>query len=106
MRCGNRRSGRLGLDTEAADDRLSAMTTTGVVDLRSDVITQPTEEMWEAMRSTELGWSVVGEDTRVCALEAYAAQLAGKEAGLFVISGSTGNLVALLSHASRGDQIV
>lgn len=76
------------------------------LDLRTDAVTLPTEEMWEAMRNAELGWAHLGEDRQVNELEAEAAALTGKEAGLFVQSGSLGNLLAVMSHTRRGDQIV
>lgn len=77
-----------------------------VVDLRSDAITQPTEEMWAAMRDARLGWALVGEDPSVNALEAMAAELTGKEAAVFAPTGTMANLVALMSHTERGDQII
>ena len=54
------------------------------LDLRTDTITRPTAEMWEAMQSAELGWAHVGEDENVLELEAEVASLLGKEAGLLV----------------------
>jgi threonine aldolase len=76
------------------------------IDLRSDTVTHPTATMREAMASAQLGDDVYGEDPTVNALEAEAAELFGKEAGLFVNSGTQGNLVALLAHCSRGDEII
>jgi threonine aldolase len=76
------------------------------LDLRSDAVTLPTDEMWDAMRGANLGWAHVGEDPAVDELVAVLADLAGKEAGLFVTSGSVGNLIAVMSHAERGDQVV
>ena len=80
--------------------------TTCVVDLRTDAVTQPTDEMWAAMRSAHLGWTLVGEDPSVNALEALAAELAGKEAAVFVPTGTMANLIALMSHTGRGEQII
>ncbi|MFQ5720470.1 MAG: low-specificity L-threonine aldolase [Acidobacteriota bacterium] len=76
------------------------------IDLRSDTVTLPTREMREAMAGAELGDDVYGEDPTVNRLEAIAAERLGKEAGLFVASGSMGNLVAILSHARRGDEAI
>jgi threonine aldolase len=76
------------------------------LDLRSDAVTQPTAEMWQAMQQAPLGWAHVGEDPLIYELETTAAELARKESGLFVQSGSVGNLVALMSHTQRGDQVV
>lgn len=65
-----------------------------VVDLRSDTISKPTQEMREAMAKAEVGDSVYGEDPTVTQLEERTAKLLGKEAGLFVPSGTMGNLIA------------
>jgi threonine aldolase len=74
-------------------------------DLRSDAITLPTDEMGEAMRSVRPGWPVP-EDETVHRLERVGAELSGKEACAFVPTGGMGNLVALMSHTRRGDQLV
>ena len=76
------------------------------IDLRSDTVTHPTPAMRRAMAAAELGDDVWGEDPTVNALEARAAELLGKEAGLFVSSGTMGNLVALLAHVPRGGEII
>ncbi len=76
------------------------------IDLRSDTVTQPTEEMRRAMAEAAVGDDVFGEDPTVNRLEAEAARRLGKEAGLFVASGTMGNLVAVLSHCGRGDEII
>lgn len=76
------------------------------IDFRSDTVTWPTETMRTAMAQAPLGDDVYGEDPSVNRLEALAAARAGKEAGLFVASGTMGNLVAILSHASRGDEAI
>ena len=76
------------------------------LDLRSDAVTLPTAGMWDAMREATLGWAHVGEDPAVDELVSTAAELAGKQAGLFVTSGSVGNLLAVMSHAERGDQVI
>ena len=76
------------------------------IDLRSDTVTRPTDGMRQAIAAAEVGDDVFGEDPTVRALEDRAASLLEKEAGLFVASGTMGNLVALLTHAGRGDEIV
>lgn len=72
------------------------------IDLRSDTVTLPTDEMREAMARAELGDDVYGEDPTVNRLERMAADLLGKEAALFVASGTMGNLAAMLTHCPRG----
>jgi threonine aldolase len=76
------------------------------LDFRSDTVTWPTPEMREAMAGARVGDDVYGEDPTVNELEAEAAARVGKEAGLFVASGTMGNLVALLAHAGRGDEAI
>lgn len=75
----------------------------GVIDLRSDTVTKPTEEMRAAMAAAEVGDDVYEDDPTVKMLEEESAALTGQEAGLFVTSGTQGNLVALLCHCQRGD---
>ena len=77
-----------------------------VLDLRSDTVTHPTAEMRRAMAAAEVGDDVWGEDPTVNALEERAAELLGKEAGLFVSSGTMGNLVSLMAHVPRGGEII
>ena len=77
-----------------------------IVDLRSDTVTQPTPEMREAMFKAEVGDDVFGDDPTVNRLEAMAAERMGKEAALFVASGTMGNLVALLTHCQRGHEVI
>ncbi len=77
-----------------------------VVDLRSDTVTQPTPEMRKAIAEAALGDDVYGEDPTVNRLEAMAAERLGKEAAVLVASGTMGNLVSVLSHAQRGDEII
>ncbi len=77
-----------------------------VVDLRSDTVTHPSPEMRKAMYEAELGDDVYGEDPTLNALEAKAAERLGKEAAVFVASGTMGNLVSVLAHAQRGDEII
>ena len=76
------------------------------VDLRSDTVTKPTPEMREAMAEAEVGDDVYRDDPTVNRLEALAASMLGKEASLFVPSGTMGNLLALLVHCQRGDEVV
>ena len=77
-----------------------------VIDLRSDTLTMPTPAMREAMYRAELGDDVYGEDPTVNRLEELGAEKLGKEAGLFVVSGTMGNLVSILTHCGRGDEII
>lgn len=77
-----------------------------VVDLRSDTVTHPSEEMRRAMYEAELGDDVFGDDPTLNRLEAMAAERFGKEAAVFVASGTMGNLVSVLAHTTRGDEII
>lgn len=76
------------------------------IDLRSDTVTLPTSSMKEAMMNAELGDDVFGEDPTVNRLEELAAQRMGKEAALFVPSGTMANLTSLLTHCSRGEEVI
>ncbi len=77
-----------------------------MIDLRSDTVTQPTPEMRQAMANALLGDDVYGEDPTVNALQERAAALFGKEAALFVASGTMGNLCSVLAHCGRGDEMI
>ena len=77
-----------------------------MIDLRSDTVTQPTAEMKAAMMAAEVGDDVFGDDPTVNRLEALAAALTGKEAALFVSSGTQSNLIALMTHCQRGDEYI
>lgn len=77
-----------------------------IVDLRSDTVTKPTDEMREASFNAEVGDDIYGEDPTVNHLEKLAASMLGKEAGLFVSSGTQGNQVAILTHTRPGDEII
>ena len=77
-----------------------------IIDLRSDTVTQPTPAMREAMAHAQLGDDVYGEDPTVNQLQEIAAAMLGKEAGLFVPSGTMGNLAAILTHCGRGDEVI
>jgi threonine aldolase len=76
------------------------------IDLRSDTVTQPTPEMREAMAEAEVGDDVYRDDPTVNRLEELAAAMLGKEAAIFVPSGTMGNLLALLVHCQRGDEVI
>jgi threonine aldolase len=77
-----------------------------IIDLRSDTVTEPTPDMRRAMAEAEVGDDVFGDDPTVNRLEALAAERLGKEAALFVASGTMGNLVALLTHCQRGHEAI
>jgi threonine aldolase len=76
------------------------------IDLRSDTVTRPTPEMREAMAEAEVGDDVYRDDPTVNRLEDLAAEMIGKEASIFVPSGTMGNLLALLVHCQRGDEVI
>ena len=78
----------------------------GRIDLRSDTVSHPTPEMRRAMASAEVGDDVFEDDPTVIELEERAADLLGKEAGLFVASGTMGNLVSVMAHVPRGGEII
>jgi threonine aldolase len=77
-----------------------------IIDLRSDTITQPTPAMREAMAIAEVGDDVFGDDPTVNALEAYVAELLGKEAAVYMPSGTMTNQIALRIHTEPGDEVV
>lgn len=77
-----------------------------MIDLRSDTVTRPSAAMLSAMMAAETGDDVYGDDPTVNALEAKAAQLSGKEAALFLPTGTQANLVALLCHCQRGEEYI
>ncbi|MFX1538898.1 MAG: threonine aldolase family protein, partial [Promethearchaeota archaeon] len=80
-----------------------------IVDLRSDTVTKPSPEMWDALRSlddTQIGDDVYREDPTVNELEELSAKITGFEAALLVTSGTQGNLISLLSSTSPGDEIL
>ena len=76
------------------------------IDLRSDTFTQPTSAMREAMANAEVGDDVFEEDPTLKKLEMLAAKKTGKESALFVPSGTMGNLISVLSHCQRGDEVL
>lgn len=77
-----------------------------IVDLRSDTVTVPTEEMRLAMYKAEVGDDVYGEDPTVNKLEALSAAITGKEAALLITSGTMGNQIAAMTHTQKGDEII
>src|SRR5215207_2719808 len=77
-----------------------------VIDLRSDTVTHPTPAMREAMANAAVGDDVFHDDPTVNQLEQDAADIFGKEAGLFVSSGTQGNLIAMMAHCSRGEEVI
>lgn len=77
-----------------------------IIDLRSDTVTQPTEEMLDAIRHAELGDDVFGEDPTVNRLEVLGAERMGKEAALFVTSGTQANLISLMSNTECGELVI
>lgn len=76
------------------------------IDLRSDTVTHPTEEMRQAMAKAEVGDDVYQDDPTTKKLEEYAAELTGKEAALFVPSGTFGNQLSLFTHCERGNEVI
>lgn len=77
-----------------------------MIDLRSDTVTLPTSAMREAMAAAPLGDDVYGEDPTINRLQEMAAEMMGQEASLFIPSGTMGNLVAVLAHCQRGDEVI
>ena len=82
------------------------MSEPGVIDLRSDTVTLPTPAMRDAMAQADVGDDVHGEDPTVKRLERMAADLMGKEAAVYVASGTMGNVASLLSHCGRGEEAI
>ena len=77
-----------------------------MIDLRSDTVTRPTQAMREAMMTAPVGDDVYGDDPTVNELEALAAEMTGKEAALFVCSGTMGNQLAIMTHTHAGEEII
>ena len=86
--------------------RIGSLAEGPVIDLRSDTVTHPTPAMREAMYRAEVGDDVYGEDPTINRLERLAAEMVGKEAAIFVPSGTMGNAIGLLTHCRRGDEII
>lgn len=76
------------------------------IDLRSDTVTMPTDEMRQAIANAEVGDDVYGDDPTVNKLEKLAAEKVGKEAALFVPSGTFGNQLAIITHTRRGQEVI
>ena len=76
------------------------------IDLRSDTVTKPTDEMRRAMAAAEVGDDVFGEDPSINELQERSAALLGKEAGLLTSSGTMSNLIATLAWSNKGDEII
>jgi len=97
----------MGAQVAVDPDKVGTMDSTkGVVDLRSDTVTRPTDEMRRAMAEAEVGDDVYGEDPTVNLLEKRAAELFGKEAALFVPTGCMGNLIAIKVWTHHGDEVI
>ena len=77
-----------------------------MIDLRSDTVTRPTPAMRAAMAAAEVGDDVYGEDPTVNRLEARAAEIFGREAGLFVPTGTMGNQIAIRMHTEHGQEVI
>ncbi|MFQ5408931.1 MAG: low-specificity L-threonine aldolase [Anaerolineales bacterium] len=77
-----------------------------IIDLRSDTVTHPTPAMRRAMAEAPVGDDVYGEDPTVNELEALACRMTGKEAAVFVASGTMGNACAVMAHTQRGDEVL
>ena len=77
-----------------------------IIDLRSDTVTKPSDAMRQAMFEAEVGDDVYGEDPTVNRLQEFTAEMAGKEAALFVPTGTQGNLLAILAHCQRGEEYI
>ncbi len=92
--------------TSSYEARVGLLANGPAVDLRSDTVTHPTPAMREAMYRAELGDDVYGEDPTVNRLETLGAEKVGKEAAVFVPSGTMGNALAIMTHCRRGDEIV
>ncbi|HEX8731098.1 MAG TPA: low-specificity L-threonine aldolase [Ktedonobacterales bacterium] len=82
------------------------MPTTPAIDLRSDTVTQPSPAMREAMYRAEVGDDVYGEDPTINRLEELAASMVGKEASIFVPTGTMGNAIAIITHCRRGNEVI
>ncbi len=92
--------------TRAAGEQHATPKAEAVVDLRSDTVTKPTAEMRRAMAEAEVGDDVYGEDPTVNKLQARAAEIFGREAALFVPSGSMGNLIAIKTWTRHGNEVI
>jgi len=91
---------------ETATDTHTLANNPAICDLRSDTVTRPCPAMRDAMANAPVGDDVYGDDPTVNELETHAARLLGKEAAIFMASGTQSNLAAMLVHCQRGDEIV
>jgi threonine aldolase len=91
---------------DKADSALALGTNEALCDLRSDTVTQPDAPMRQAIAEAQVGDDVYGDDPTVNELEAYAADLLGKEAAVFFPSGTQSNLSAVLAHCQRGEEVI
>src|SRR3954470_13037588 len=82
------------------------MTQDALIDFRSDTVTKPSPAMRRAMADAEVGDDVYYEDPTVNALQELAAERLGKEAGMLVLSGTMGNIVSLMTHCGRGEEVI
>ena len=92
--------------TVQANEKASPERALEMIDLRSDTVTKPTPEMWEAMASAEVGDDVYGEDPTVNRLQARAAEIFGREAAIFVPTGTMGNQIAIRLHTQHGQEVI
>ena len=90
----------------AEEQKTAQAKTTPAIDLRSDTVTKPTPEMRRAMAEAEVGDDVYGEDPTINRLEQRAAEIFGKEASIFVPTGSMGNTIAIKIHTKHGQEII
>jgi threonine aldolase len=92
--------------TSTYESRVGTLASGPTIDLRSDTVTHPTPAMREAMYRAEVGDDVYGEDPSINRLEALAAEKVGKEAALFVPTGTMGNALAIMTYCRRGDEVI
>jgi threonine aldolase len=92
--------------TDYSSMAVKSSNTDKAIDLRSDTVTRPSVGMYDAMMSAPVGDDVYGDDESVNALEVQTARLLGKQAALFVSSGTQSNLIAMLTHCARGEEII
>ena len=89
-----------------SEDTQSVLNSPIIIDLRSDTVTRPSQAMRQVMAEAEVGDDVYGDDPNVNALESETAELLGKQAGLFLPSGTMSNLAGVLAHCQRGEEVV
>jgi threonine aldolase len=92
--------------TVMVDEKALAEQKLATIDLRSDTVTKPTAAMWAAMASAEVGDDVYGEDPTVNRLQARAAEIFGREAAIFVPTGTMGNQIAVRLHTQHGQEVI